>query len=55
MMAAQLLATLLSPTSIIPSALFVSGLGDKTSDLPLYEDTPTHCDKMVDFVSAEHV
>jgi len=24
------------------------GIGDKESDLPLYEDTPTHCDKMID-------
>mmetsp|Transcript_11341 Transcript_11341/g.12166 ORF Transcript_11341/g.12166 Transcript_11341/m.12166 type:complete len:198 (+) Transcript_11341:65-658(+) len=26
----------------------VHGLGDKVSNLPLYEDTPTHCDDMLD-------
>lgn len=26
----------------------VNGLGEQVSNLPLYEDTPTHCDEMVD-------
>jgi len=30
------------------STVVVQGLGEKVSDLPLYEDTPTHCDDMVE-------
>jgi len=30
-----------------PVVLLVQGLGDKESDLPLFESTPTHCDDML--------